>query len=1801
MPKSYRVRTEVGKDKSIKVQLEQDFESLEILSLKILQSDIYNRVCADYGVVVGRITANNGLGLPNCKVSIFIPLTGEDELNPVISELYPYKTLDDVNDEGYRYNLLPYVQSHGGHTPTGTFPTRKDVLTNPTLIEIYDKYFKFTAKTNDSGDFMLFGVPLGSQTVHVDIDLSDIGEFSMAPQDLIRIGVATEKQISGLRFNSSSNLDTLPQLLSFNRVIEVYPLWGQPEVCELGITRTDFDLVKEAGITLLPAAIFMGSIVSNQDKRAIKKKCRVNRKLGNLCQLIAGPGEILAIRQTIGIDSDGYPVLEEYTLEDGGKVIDDNGTWLIDVPMNLDFVYTNEFGERTFSNDPKIGVPTKAKYRFKVKWEQPDTLQGKVKRAAFLVPNIKEWGWGGTTDDPYTFLNSEVIDCRPPNPSTDFINGRFKMVKASYAFSLDWREYGQTDLSGNLTAIGQQMVQEAVDCQDRFFEMRYNKVYTVAELISEYRSNSGRKKFVAVRDMLEESCEGTSNPFPVNDAQFQFDLLYLLMSILALIAKPILVVILFVAHIVAWMICKLKDIVCGIKKALCKLGIGCGRWTDRCNEWKDKCEDQKLFLPSLTYPDCELCECAADPAPTQTTGSLSSPYPEYGEIEVPTPLAVNYSSGTTLTTPGLIDIVTLDNPTNSACLNGPGTPTTLQRTFTMSIPYSEKLNLFNTKAKFFDEDPTDYKKNPGGGVNRIKVSFNINSTANANKYHFDNVFAMLVPPPVPNPDDGPTPDNLAPGSVLRFSDAQPPSDPNLNYYTGVTVSGYNEFGTRGITGITPSWVAASSPDDPAIGGYVFNRTITYANHQIYVLGPNNNPAERTVDYEIFVSSESLGGQKFGFDDEYFQVIYTGNVGTFLSEASSEPNSFARRFLNGGMHFVTNTFTSPGQIPPSDCETPPLGQCETYELTDQTEMIKTPLDELPDFSDYRVIFMVRGVDPHSTKVTCKYDLSALFGETLTDDGFFNPTRTVQFMAHLNIPIQPNMRATRHNLVYSYDTDSYSQNKLFFDTFGFTPDPAQFSPFRSTKPLNYSALDALNQGGAPTDAYDVFVASSFDSGSSNFGVLSVNDNNEYIRELYYTVIDPLDGNPNLAYYNASDPSDDSRYNTPTNDRNRGYFRREIVEGGSLLYIPDSNPYTYSYLAATGGATVFLDSCDEVVHQYYGVVYTTPTLGVEINTSPGGSGRDLVMRSDRIPTSNRQDNSNPNGPNTGGDGSLGVPTAPSGSANSMIGFNNPVINIVILPETGEVTGIIPPGPSSDAGDSTDNASDIPTTNGYASLANTFTCQGLIPLECYETNTAGEVYTQPLGHPCYTNNCCNDDSKSRCNGCNGANIMTYGCYTLITDPWKSRKTDRYLMNEWLLRLRISFAACRNVWGHMFTNQWVNGTLFAYPLQVQTRFTSPGIDPNDTTSIGPNQPYACYCTHLVYFDYQTNNFFYRSTPYNESIGYIGRNNPKGGFGGNQIILGNPTTIMDLGPRNDYMDELSYSEDFLGYVVNRLDSTTFQDVDELLNLFIVQRLVSASIRNIIRSSARVGGSNDPVKKYFSRNNLKVDGDYAQMIAINSQIGVIAYDSGLYLDSNDIFFGSGGVDGSVFGVFFSADTQVRDWLSPKRTIVSPGSDPIFKCTFDEFPIFSQEIPMYLWNIIDNSSGNSIFGSQTNEWYTVPISAGQFNHIPYQSIDRIDESTPFGSRTMIPRVSTNESFYMGFIHNTTLVPGTTDEYTTDAAYNVANTAGNLSEFDRGPVDNKVNNTAPFYFYFGLIKGSSAFDRFLTKWVGGDTNTF
>jgi hypothetical protein len=61
MMQKHRIYTNVGRDQKINVEIKQDFDLMEILSLKFSQKDIYaSGICSEYGVVVGRVSANSG-------------------------------------------------------------------------------------------------------------------------------------------------------------------------------------------------------------------------------------------------------------------------------------------------------------------------------------------------------------------------------------------------------------------------------------------------------------------------------------------------------------------------------------------------------------------------------------------------------------------------------------------------------------------------------------------------------------------------------------------------------------------------------------------------------------------------------------------------------------------------------------------------------------------------------------------------------------------------------------------------------------------------------------------------------------------------------------------------------------------------------------------------------------------------------------------------------------------------------------------------------------------------------------------------------------------------------------------------------------------------------------------------------------------------------------------------------------------------------------------------------------------------------------------------------------------------------------------------------------------------------------------------------------------------------------------------------------------------------------------------------------------------------------------------------------
>jgi hypothetical protein len=1759
MSNSFRIRTEPGVDKSLNVLIDQEFEYLEILSLKLLQSQIYTRQCSDYGVIVGRVSVNNGFGIPNAKVSVFIPLDTNDELNPVTSDLYPYKTLTDLNEDGYRYNLLPYVKSHSGHNPTGTFFNREDVLTDPTLIQVYDKYYKYSTVTNSSGDYMIFGVPTGSQTVVVDIDLSDIGEFSLSPQDLIRMGLATPAQVAGINFKSSTNLNSLPQIINFNRTIEVEPLWGQPEICNLGITRTDFDLSKESGIDIRPTSIFMGSIISTNDDEILPRNCKPRVKSGSQCTLVTGPGEILAIRQTIFLDAQGKPILETVDLEEGGQVIDDNGTWLVDVPMNLDYLITNEFGEQVISDDPKKGIPTKGKYRFKVKWNQSPSLSESVRRGYFLVPNIKEHGWTSSTTSPNSTLR-----------------------KKSYAFSLDWDDYVD--------------FQSAIDCTDTFYLMQFNKVYTVSQLIDQYRNGFLNNQFIGIKNIIDDSCESENNKFPTNDGVFRFDLIYFLFWIMLFLFRPvfislipvihilwfvlkvvgiILVVILYPLIIVVGFICSILKGLLGILGALPLIGkkfrnlrdkMSCpgladaNRLAKQILEFPDKLKNIKI--PNLSYPECSFCDCGDN-------GDLPKDEPGVEQLEIDAPdESLPEGAGSSLLTPFEIasqyKINRLNNGTpgtpgvntgdsvyqNLFAGNGLGNaddasfvpstrvPISVISTnddenpalsednpeylyFSSSLTVSERLNLFNTKGKYFNESGG----NPGGGVNRIKVTFQPDLNNPTTKFHYDNVVAIVCTQSATN---------LEAGTMLSFQDFALSKDKNV-INTGTTL---NEYGTNTITGTT---INSGTPTNPV------TIKINYANPD----GSGNMPTE--VEYQIVTPSTDPQYARFPMDIEYFQVItgmtYSEYSGMCNSNTASLPNdwnsnnSFYNRFLNNDMRFYRVSQPQEDEIRGGV----PCGRNLSWSTI---ERYFSPIDYYKSMDKQKVIFLVRGVDPNSSRTKVRYDLSRLFGYNFND---LNPEMIVEGDEYkLNYPIQGTLNCVNHLATSNLTSDFY------FDSFRFEPsitppDPDPliqtfgFSAFSSNLHTYYSYLDTTNGGFTPLNG--LLTLSDVTSPSSSVSRVVnqyINDDNSPVtigtrgRNGFIVEWDILYTRTIRCFISIF--SNFSRragtYNVSPND-NRGYYRSEIVEGGSMFYQRlDINQ--------TNGSNPF-----SVEGIYYAPKYpSTALLNFDLTST---NQTKIVMRSDRLPTStvvqNNLGNSFPLHTNT--NFAIFVVTDDGATTNQSVGGTgsndiNQGEDDAFLPELG-----------------------FPVPEVYSEVLASFNCGRMAPLGCYENS----------GPP--SNTLRIKDKGDSCWSFGGGKVkFDGGCYILITQPILSLLSgqDFQIVFEWTNRVQTMFGACRNVFSHLFTNNWVNGSLYAFSFS------------NDVVYDNRNRPVSRLCNDVIFFDQDTNNFYYRSSPWNGNTSkFIGAKAPTpgglislfaDGYGGNGTNLKYPTTIMDLGPRNLYIQELVMSDDFDGYVVNRLNTSSYGDVSDLLNMLIITRLANPTFLETVAGGAGI-------LSFFSRTKLMIDGDYAQMISINSETSVAPFQSINYPDTppgqqNPVYFnGASGVNNVVFGVFFSSDTQTRDFLSPKRTIIDPTGPTNNPCTFSNFSVFTQTVPFYQWQLREN--GSSIFGTQENTWNSTPFDDNAFFSYPYQLLDRADVDGP-SSRYMRTAGSFESQYFKGYFYS-------------------VNPNGTLNADFTSIQPNSIDNTsftvgAPFHFYFGLKKGKSAFDRFTTKWL--DTTT-
>lgn len=1592
MGESYRIKTELGVNKTINVQLDQDFEFLEILSLKIQQTDIYTRSCADYGVLVGRVTANGGLGIPNARVSIFIPVTVEDQSNPLISSIYPYKSPTDINEDGYRYNLLPYEKSYSKHAATGTLPTRADALTGSTAVEIYDKYYKFTTKTNESGDYMIMGAPLGNQTIVMDVDLSDIGEFSLTPQDLIRMGLATEAQVAGNKFRSSTDLSSLPQIINVVKNAEVSPLWGDPTLCQIAISRLDFDLREDANIDIQPTSVFMGSMFSTSDKYRVRKNCKPKDNMGNLCGLTTQPGQILAIRQTIQQDSEGNPVLEQYELEQAGNVIDTSGTWLIELPMNLDYFVTNEFGEKILSNNPAVGIPTKGKYRFKFKWTQPNDLTLQTRRPYYLVPNVKEYGWTSSTNDPSPTKDSPLVDTLPK-----------KQQQSSYYFGLAWSGYtngftGQAKIN---------RLNEIIDCEDTFYEFQYNRVYTVASLIDEWKNGGGHGRFIGIKEIDSPDCEDTVNKFPVNDGFKNFDFLFFLFSIIFTVLQPLGLILLIVAHflffllnIVLWVLCGL----CGIRI----LGVRPFGWI--CNGLGIKCDgrDFTIRLPMLTYPDCQACECkqelrttrqqypSINPSGILSYLSLSTEYSDLlfsntrfsGDTDSGDAWSIMYSealSGLSLKN-WQSDSTRYKLPLSQQLTIGPenNIPRFVQ---SFDLPVGERINIFNQRSNFFT------------GLNKIKVT--VAKDSNFGKYHYDNTLTVLCQQP------------FDAGTLLTFVNLSASTDINYTYsaltdngvITGISGQSYNSTGQTSVS-------------------------VSYAIDQL----TNSSP----VIYNLPYGSGNTN-YKYPADLEYFQVV------TAITVADA-----AKIWNTGTTQSFGNILSTPTRVDDWDW----YGNYWFRNDTIIDNLVAT--EYFQGYQQQYVLVLQRGVDPYSPKYKNEYSLGNIFGTGESD-----PNWTFTAETRLNVPIQ---KINNPNI----SVQSYSTSDLFYQSYFFKPGtttssvPGQsFTGFTTTNTAYYGSLDALTLPLPP---------SSVKSGNK---IISITANGFYSQ----------------------------------NPASQKYDNSEDVSGMGIMSSRIPNPYSFR---------VTQNYTNDFQYNYYTKIFTSNGNLIPLTISDPQKN---VLRTDRLPSSDGLD---------------------GGSWD-----NNPALLQQNL--NFAVYQIFDEGASASSVAYTTGAQTVtPDIEGYGELSTnvfeSFNCEKMVGLKCYIG--FGTQFT--INQDCSNNG------------------VEKGCYVFLKRPLLDLPKDFGNFSEWGFRFRFFYALCRGVLSQTFVNNWISGSLFAFPIQVDTFYDN------------KNKPkYPRFCDGVSYYNSDSFNFYYRSSPWNNNLKkFIGKKTTNVASV-NDVNLLYPTTIINIGMKDYFYSEITFDHSTKAYLIPNLDSTSFGDTSDLVNLFVISRITDETFLSKI-----IQLGDNSINQLFSRSEKRVDGDFTQLASINSEIGNVNFSPEYY----EIVNGDPNPPTNVLGtpgdpaiaVWFSStteDLQTKDYLTP-GIIDFRSPDNIGYYPYP-YGIKSQLVPFYKWNLADSSR---IFGNQYNDWMTKSLDIEQ-NQI--QSLNRSATDTKyFLNGTSV----SNNLTARGYIFS---VDGDTVNYPTTGGKYIP-TGQKSSNFVVG---------APFQFYFGVVKGASALDRFKTKYAANE----
>jgi hypothetical protein len=446
-----------------------------------------------------------------------------------------------------------------------------------------------------------------------------------------------------------------------------------------------------------------------------------------------------------------------------------------------------------------------------------------------------------------------------------------------------------------------------------------------------------------------------------------------------------------------------------------------------------------------------------------------------------------------------------------------------------------------------------------------------------------------------------------------------------------------------------------------------------------------------------------------------------------------------------------------------------------------------------------------------------------------------------------------------------------------------------------------------------------------------------------------------------------------------------------------------------------------------------------------------------------------------------------------------------------------------------------DIPTAD-LSGLTNdikvieSFSCEKMVGLDCYQGFGSNFEINQ---------NCTTKDAVEN------------GCYMFLRKLVSDLPKDWKTFAEWSFRFRFFYGLCRGVLSQSFMNNWINGSLYMFPIQVDTFYDK------------QNKPLPpIYCKELSYFDSKTNNFYYRSSPYNESTDRFVGIRTLNDKTVNDLNLLFPTTIINLGMKDSFYGEITFEPDTKAFVIPNIDTTSYGDTSDLINLFVISRITD---EGFLRQIIPVGDNS--LNQLFSRPEKRIDGDLAQLMSINSEIGNINFSPEFYTGGTATILGTS--RDPIVAVWFSStteDLQIKDYLTPGK-INFRGNNNVGYYPYP-YGIKSQIVPFYQWRL-DNTA--TIFGNQKNTWAT--DSADIIQNTYYQGLDRSSANTKYFQNQSSSISDLNARGYI---------------FSVDSSGNYIST---------GVVNQQFLVGAPFQFYFGVVKGESSLDKFKTKYSIGE----